>query len=506
MSGRVRVQLCSELAVESGGKLRSGADLGSRKARTLLAVLASSRGRQVELDTITEALWPDGAPRDPAANVATLVSRVRRLLGDEVLQTQGRTYGLARTCTVDVDEAAALLEQARERESAGEPALAAAAADRALVLLGPALVGEADVEWVRTLRREVDELRRTARHRLASTLHLVDPARATLVAVDALGDDPLDERALRELMRALASDGRPAAALAAYDEMAGRLRDELGTDPDPATAALHLALLREEPLTADDGDAGHATTRRPTSVGREDELAVLDRAWSAASAGTCGLVVVDGEPGIGKTHVLRAAAELAGSTGGLVLTSRCRPAERSLFLQPYVDALRPVLLKESASRLRELLDGHAAEWVNLVPELAELVEAEPRAGASPAMERRRSHDAVAVVLRRLSRRRPVLLTIDDLQEGSTATVDLLGLPGPAARSGAGAAPRRDPFRRHRQGGRPGRRRDAGPARPAVAVRRPGTRRGGRPVRSCAGGAAANGRPSAQRRGVPACAG
>ena len=429
MSGRVRVQLCSGLAVESGGRLRSGADLGSRKARTLLALLASARGRQLELDAITEALWPDGAPRDPAANVATLVSRLRRLLGEEVVQTHGRTYGLTPTCSVDVDEAASLLEQARERETAGEPALAAAAADRALGLLGPALVGEADAEWARTFRREVDELRRTARHRLAATLRLVDPARAVLVASEALAADPLDERALRELIRALAVDGRPAAALAAYDEMAGRLREELGADPDPATAALHLALLREEPLTADDGEPGHATPRRPASVGREDELAVLDRAWSAASGGSCGLVVVDGEPGIGKTHVLRAAAELAGSTGGLVLSSRCRPAERSLFLQPYVDALRPVLLKESAAGLRELLEGHTAEWVNLVPDLAELVVAAPLAGASPAMERRRSHDAVAVVLRRLSRQRPVLLTIDDLQEGSTATVDLLGYLG-----------------------------------------------------------------------------
>ncbi len=425
MSGRIRVQLCSELAVESDGRLRRGADLGSRKARTLLALLASGRGRLLEVDAIIEALWPEGAPRDPAANVATLVSRSRRLLGDGVLLTQGHGYGLAPTCSVDVDEAAALLTQARERAATSEPALAAAAAQRALDLLGPALVGEADGEWVRTLRREVDELRRTARHLLASALLHLDPARAMLVAVEALDDDPLDERALRDLMRALAGDGRPAAALAAYDEMAGRLREELGTDPGPRTAALHLSLLREEPLTSDDGATGQASPR-PTSVGRDDELAVLDRAWSAATAGTCELVVVDGEPGIGKTHVLRAVAELAGATGGLVLSARCRPTERSLFLQPYVDALRPVLLNEGAASLRELLDGHAATWVNLVPELAELVEAGPRAGASPAMERRRSHDAVAAVLRRLARRQPVLVTLDDLQDGGAATVDLLG--------------------------------------------------------------------------------
>ena len=74
---------------------------------------------------------------------------------------------------------------------------------------------------------------------------MLGPTEAVRVAEEAAALDPFDEQAVRDLMRALVADGRSAAALAAYDALAARLRDELGTDPDHATAELHLAILRE---------------------------------------------------------------------------------------------------------------------------------------------------------------------------------------------------------------------------------------------------------------------
>ena len=73
-------------------------------------------------------------------------------------------------------------------------------------------------------------------------------------------------------------------------------------------------------------------------MGRDVELAAMERSWAAATAGEGGLVLVDGVGGIGKTRLLDATGDLAESTGGLVLQGRCHPAERSLFLQPFVDA------------------------------------------------------------------------------------------------------------------------------------------------------------------------
>ncbi len=428
MAERVRYRLCSVLAVEIDGRTLTGHQLGSRKARTLLALLASERGGLVPLDRITEALWPTTPPADPAANVATLVSRARRLLGASALTGNGAAYGLtAAGCTTDVDEADALGTEAAARLAAGEPALAAAAARRALRLLGspPALPDEPDADWVVRLRRNTDELRRETRHVLA--LSSSDPREAVAVGSEAVALDPYDERAVRDLMRAQVDQGTVAAALATYDGLATRLRADLGIDPAAPTSDLHLALLREERLPLEVAErAAPRSSTHASVLGRESELAVIDRAWLTACAGGGGLVLLEGVGGVGKTCLLGAAADLAGSTGGLALRSRCHPAERSLFLQPYVDALRPVLLGLGSAELVDLLHEHTGPWATLLPELGALVDVLPDLPAAPAIERRRVYDAVAAVLSRLARVRPVLLGVDDLQDGGAATIDLLG--------------------------------------------------------------------------------
>lgn len=434
MAARVRILLSSAITVEVGGVAVRGRDLGSRKARTLLALLVAERGRLVPLDRIVDVLWPEDQPADPAANVSTLVSRCRRLLGDSLASAPGRAYGLVGgTCSVDLDEATALLDEAQDRVGAHEHGLAAAGSRLALDLLGsqPALVDEPDADWVRAVREQADELRARARHVLATALTTIEPAEAVRVATAATAADPFDEGAARDLMRAQVAAGRTAAALATYDGLARRLREELGTDPDAATAALHLDLLRARALVREEApERGAAAV---ALIGRDAELALLGRAWTRTANGAGGMVGVDGEPGIGKTRLLDATAEVAGRTGGLVLRARCHPAERSLFLQPYVDAIRPVLLESSPTRAAELVRGHADAWILLLPELASVGavidpadNSVPGLAASADLQRRRAYDAIAAVLRRLAHRAPVLLCVDDLQDAGAATVDLLG--------------------------------------------------------------------------------
>ena len=203
-----------------------------------------------------------------------------------------------------------------------------------------------------------------------------------------------------------------------------RLRDELGTDPDQVTAELHLAILRETSLPGE--RSGESGVARPVLIGREGELASIERAWAAAGSDTAPLLLVVGEAGIGKTRLLDAVADLAAGTGGRVLRGRCHPTERSLFLQPYVDALRPVLLEASPATLADLVRDHASAWVSLVPELAAVLPPVPGLPTDVELQRRQAYDAVAAALRRLALTAPVLLTLDDLQDGGAATVDLLG--------------------------------------------------------------------------------
>ena len=69
--------------------------IGSRKARTLLKVLALARGAPVSIEVLIDALWPHAAPARPADQVAVLVSRLRTVLGGDRLRHADAGYALA---------------------------------------------------------------------------------------------------------------------------------------------------------------------------------------------------------------------------------------------------------------------------------------------------------------------------------------------------------------------------------------------------------------------------
>ena len=430
--GVVRLRLSSALRVDSAGGTLAGRDLGSRKARSLLALLASTRGRPVATDRIVEALWGDRPPADPAANVATLVSRLRRAVGQDLVVGLPGAYALGGPWLLDLAEAEQLCAQAASRVEAGEHAMAEAAAAAALELLGTeaALLDEEDDDWVVRVRHEAAALRRETRHHRVAALLALDTGLAVAVASAGTLPDPYDERAVCDLMRALAADGQAAAALETYERLARRLREDLGTEPDRTTSELHLALLRAPgAVAAPDGVARVAmNVPQPVSlVGRKDELELLHQAWAGVAAGGDeGLVLVVGEGGIGKTRLLDAVAEMCAATGGAVLRGRCHPAERSLFLQPFVDALRPALTGLPLDALVTVVRDHEAAWVSLLPDLGGVVRGAQAPPADRDLQRRATYDAVLAALRRLAVTRPLVLVVDDLQDAGVATVDLLG--------------------------------------------------------------------------------
>ena len=270
-------------------------------------------------------------------------------------------------------------------------------------------------------------------------------------------------------MRALAADGRAAAALSAYDRLARTLREDLGTDPDRATSDLHLALLRETPV---DGDAPPSRPRprgeesQVLLVGREEEVTLFREAWGAVVAtAEADLVLVVGEGGIGKTRLLDTVADLGLATGGQVLRGRCHPAERSLFLQPFVDALRPALAGLRRDHLAATLRDHEAAWVSLVPDLAAVLPNAPAPPADRDLQRRATYDAVAAALRRLVRGPPARARAGRPAGRRCGDRRPARLPRPAARDVAGPARRRGPQRGpdgRRASGRP---RQEDPPRP-----------------------------------------
>jgi DNA-binding SARP family transcriptional activator/tetratricopeptide (TPR) repeat protein len=434
----VELRLAGTFRVVRDGTQLTDGEIGSRKSRTLLKLLAVERPGLVTIDRIAEILWPDERPASPEQNVATMVSRLRAVLGAELIQGGRAGYRLAAgpDVVVDLDVAAGFCEQA-EGKLGTAAAVALAAAERAHELLsaGTAIGEEHYADWADPAREQVRELLRRVRLAVAeAALATGDPRRAASYAEAAVAADPLDEAAHRWYMSATAAAGEQAKALATYEALRQRLRRELGADPAPQTRELHLAILREQDGGLALSGSGRVVPPRPRPgaillAGRDRESKVLREAWAAAAGGQPGLVTITGEAGIGKTALAEALAAEASGDGGTVLRTRCYETERSLFLQPIVEAVAPVAASTPAGTLRQLLGEHATAAAGLLPEVAALLGPPPPGRGSMEMERRRAFEAVRAFLRGLAERNPVLLLVDDLQYAGQSTVELMHFLG-----------------------------------------------------------------------------
>jgi DNA-binding SARP family transcriptional activator len=262
----VELRLADTFRVVRDGIELTDGEIGSRKSRILLKLLAVERPGLVPLDRIVDVLWPGERPVAPEQNVATLVSRLRAALGADLIQGGRAGYRLAAGpgIVVDLDAAARFCDQA-EGKLATAAAVALAAAERAHELLsaGTAIGDEPYADWADPAREQVRELLRRVRLVAAeAALATGDPRRAAGYAEAAMAADPLDEAAHRWYMSASVEAGEQAKALAAYEDLRQRLGRELGADPAPPTRELHLAILREQ-------DGGLGPPRRwPPPPGR----------------------------------------------------------------------------------------------------------------------------------------------------------------------------------------------------------------------------------------------
>lgn len=428
----VAFRLVGRFAVAVDGREVDDRRVGSAKARRLLAILVVHSGRSVSTDRIVEALWETEPPPRAAENVATLVSRLRHALGASVIGGARGSYRLGDGAGIWVDVHAADELATRARDSMRTaPAISLAAAGQALELVeaGELLEGEPDAEWLYQARLQLAGLlRRTRLIYAEAALGVGDFAAAHEVAERALAADALDESACRALMRALHREGEPAAALAVYQRFRTVLDAELGSAPAPETRAVHLAILQErESMSAEPPPFVRLAPLGDdiSLVGRDVELSGLDRAWSEAAAAHPGLIILTGEAGIGKTRLIDELATVAASSGGVVLRARCYETERSLFLQPVVEAIGGQVDRMAPRELREVVGERGGVLAGLVPEVGAVLGTVPAQRGDPDTERRRAYDAVTIFLRRLSLRHPVLLLIDDLHHSGLAVIELL---------------------------------------------------------------------------------
>ncbi len=157
-------------------------------------------------------------------------------------------------------------------------------------------------------------------------------------------------------------------------------------------------------------------------VGRRQELAEARALWHRAMAGQGQTLLISGEPGVGKTRLVRELTAEAQVTGGLVLSAACYPEGGA----PYSPVSRILRSTEGFLQDLELADPVRAELISLAPELRSLfpnITTNPH--LEPQAEQDRLYNSLATLFTALSARSPVLLFIDDVHWADGATMQLL---------------------------------------------------------------------------------
>ncbi len=166
--------------------------------------------------------------------------------------------------------------------------------------------------------------------------------------------------------------------------------------------------------------------RRTPFVGRDSELAELGRWLDQAVRGRGGLVLIGGEPGVGKTRLVEQLLELARERRCLALTGRCYEIEGTPPFIPFVEIIEQYTGVVSPKVLRETLGDAAPEVARLVPELRRLFpDIPPPLGLPPEQQRHYLFRNVAEFLERVSRASSTVLLLDDLQWADNASLLLL---------------------------------------------------------------------------------
>ena len=422
-------------------------DLGARKPRSIVAALAMTPGRPVSPGLLADVVWAGDPP--PAAHGAlhAYISGLRKALepgrargAESVLGTTDHGYAFnVERSAVDVHRFAAdvrdaerglspLSSQLGDGNRSGWP-------DRARTLALVEQLDEALAAWngepyadlpdhphVLAERAALERLRVAAEEaRLVGLLALGEHASVLSTAESAIAREPLRERLRAVHAVALVRSGRQVEALDGLRRFREQLADETGLDPGPELAGLEQGILRQDPaVTTRLPDPSPAPVPAapaapaipaPTApdVGRDGPRAELSSVLDRQADGSVALATVIGEPGIGKSWLVRHLVADATARGVCVAAGACSQDDGAPPLWPWLDVLRAV-------------EATAAEPTEV--SLADVIATGSDAFA-PGQVAFQTWDRIAQAVLVAARRRPLLVVLDDLHWADEATLRAL---------------------------------------------------------------------------------
>ena len=433
----LRIHLFGGFLLERGES--SLPPIASRAGRSLFAYLVMNRDRPLQRDYVAGTFWPelpDGRARRRLSHTIWQIQDVVNTGTVSHLDVTSDTLAFDTSIPywLDVEE----FNRNVAASGAGDRSeFRDAARLRASVELyrGDFLAGYFD-EWVLV---EQDDYRRRY---LTALRRLVEATKAEGAYEEALSfarrlthHDPLSEEAHQEVMRLSFLMGRVNDAIEQFERCRSVLEEELGAEPSAPTVAIYEKILRQRragirPLI--DEQRSTPLDRRVDSpfVGRDDERRLLVDSLERVLAGSGGVVLIEGEPGVGKTRLTMEAAEDARWRGFEVSWGSCTPGA----LRPFAPLIE-VLESLSPLRVEQLSEQVAPIWLGEAMRLAPGLDGNhgremSAAQLRPAEASTRMKEALVHTLSALGRIAPHLLVLDDIQWADQDTLGVLTQMGP----------------------------------------------------------------------------
>ena len=233
------------MAIERDGA-RVETRLPGRQGVLALGYLAAHHDRWITRDELSFALWGDSPPPDAEGALASLLSKVRRVVGpDHVAGRSSLRFVPNGQTMIDVHYAVESLHRAQSHLVAGRADLAWQPSHSALTIARRRFLLGLDAPWIDEWRHRLEELElRAVECHAESSLAIGEVVDAEQLARLLIQRAPYRESGYRLLMCALEAVGNRAEALRVYEQLRSLLGAELGADPGPEVAAVHLRLLR----------------------------------------------------------------------------------------------------------------------------------------------------------------------------------------------------------------------------------------------------------------------
>ena len=428
-----RLEICLLGGLELSREGRILDPLPLRAARSLFAYLVLNRERAHTRDLLAGTLWPDFDDSRARRRLSQALWQIRTTVGDEDDRYLIGTPDTIRfnpdaDFVLDVDEFERRLRESSQAESRSEET---ASLEAAVALYeGDLLAGFYD-DW---LLHDQDRLRTRflgALERLTELAQSRGDFDGALVMARRLAQEhEFDEEAHRRVMRLAVLLGRHNEAIRQYEECRRILAEELGSTPSAETVELYEATIADResggrPLPVHEESPLFGDAEQSPFVGRDSERSHLAQRLDEVLDGKGGLVLIEGESGVGKTRLLREVVADAHWRGIDVLWGGSSPSGGRPFA-PLAEALNGV----TGLRAKQLASRLAPVWAEvlapLAPGLGEAPEPEEASGpVRRADEQSRMREAIAEAFHTLASLGPTLVVLEDVHWADDDTIAAL---------------------------------------------------------------------------------